>query len=126
MDEFTNKLAGKLGARTSRGAFLRVAGGSALGLALGLNGVSLASAQCSPPCGGCDGGACDSPYPACSSGCPQGAGCPSGYTAAGWICCTSCCKWSCYECCNGSTYCHCFYNSNQSCGGCSCAVKQAA
>lgn len=117
-DRLARHVSGRLAAQSSRRGFLRMAGASVLGLGLAMHGVSLASAQCSPPCGGCDAGECYSPYPACSN--CTASGCPIGYTQSNWTCCTNCCTWVCAECCSGSYYCHCFILGGLNCGGCFC------
>lgn len=120
VDKVTLRLSGKLATKSSRRGFFRFAGASAVGLGLGLHGVSLTSASCSPPCDGpsdCNPN-CTSPYPACLN--CQAFACPVGYTQNSWSCCIDCCKWLCAECCSGSSYCHCFIRGTIACGGCQC------
>lgn len=120
MTDLTTSLASKLASRPrTRRGFIIFAGQAALGLALALNGSSLALADSCPcvcsticPCVGC-GDTCNN----CSNAGGCGAGCLSGQD---WFCCVNGCIMECSECCCGGTACHCFTFNGSSCGSGGC------
>lgn len=116
------KLADMMGVRSSRRAFMRFAGVSALGTGLALTGLDVSAAEATG-CYGCGGGSiCSSPAPECS-GCPTCGGfCPSGWTTQGYwnICNANNCRVRCVECCKNGSGCHCWVDTGQMCGGGTC------
>lgn len=112
----------RLAARPSRRGFLRMLGGIALGVALALNGASLAFAShgcCHCPPTPCPCYLCLSPCHVCGS-----MGCSTSCINYGsWQCCEGGCLFYCAECVcfdpfDGSQYCcHCKVNTGTSCGG---------
>lgn len=122
METLTQKFGAGLASKYSRRGFIGFAGKAALGMALWLNGSSLAYAthcacgcdvvnpRC--PCRGC-GAECTN----CAGGGGCGTGCSSSNT---WNCCINGCVMTCTECCCNETQCHCFTFVGQSCGSPNC------
>lgn len=121
MDGVTRTLGAALARRSrSRRGFIVFAGQAALGIALALNGSSLAfAAACPCPCGG------QCPCVGCGAectGCPTSGGCPANCTGGSeWTCCVNGCVMLCSECCCGGTECHCFRFTTASCGAPDCS-----
>jgi len=138
MNEKTNltiRIGKALARRSSRRGFLRFAGAAALGLGVGLHGVSLTWALDCYDCPGA-GSNCNCSEPDAGNCClrwPQGScgqngtyactstGCDSRCTQESWNCCFDCCSWTCAECCCNYNGCSCAIKYNVSCGGCHCA-----
>lgn len=121
MGDVAESVGAALASRSSRRGFIAFAGRAALGVALALNGSSLAYASdCPCVCSG-DPCPCDSGCELDCENCPLGGGCSGTCTSGGsWNCCVDGCVWVCSECCCSGFPCTCFTRTCDDCGGGQC------